>query len=238
MRTYQTYYFSDDNFGDALAPLLLDHFNVEWDRVPLAGDADLLTVGSVLGYVEAGWQGTVLGSGENRRVSRPHVLDAARVLAVRGPLTARAYGLPDDTPFFEPGLLVHDLLEMRPRDPLYNAVLVPNSADGYLRLNPRWEHAHFVSPLSGAAAVVMQIALSALVVSSSLHGLVVADSLGIPSIWEPSGAVIGGEFKFIDYFTSMYEEPKPGQVRLADQELVAQRRHLGRRLYRSLRDPS
>lgn len=233
---YASYWFSDDNFGDALAPVLLDHFGVEYDRVDSPGDANLLTIGSLLSYVEEGWDVTILGTGENQRVSRPHVLDACNILAVRGPLTAEAYGV--DAPWFEPGLLVADLLPEGAAYPaLHNAILLPNSADGELENHPRWRGTHVVRPLTGVRSVLYQIALSRLVVTSSLHGLVFADALGIPSVWEPSDAVIGGTFKFEDYLASMYEEPKPGAVRLANQDLVRSRRELGRRLYRSLNDP-
>lgn len=38
----------------------------------------------------------------------------------------------------------------------------------------------------------------------SLHGLVVADALGIPNIWiEPTPSMAGGRFKFDDYFSTL-----------------------------------
>ena len=42
------------------------------------------------------------------------------------------------------------------------------------------------------------------IISSSLHGLIAADSLNIPHVWmKISNKIIGGNWKFNDYFLSM-----------------------------------
>jgi pyruvyltransferase len=41
------------------------------------------------------------------------------------------------------------------------------------------------------------------IITSSLHGLIIADAYGIPNAWLASGTPKGGEFKFYDYFLSV-----------------------------------
>ena len=55
--------------------------------------------------------------------------------------------------------------------------------------------------LTGTA---MAIASCDFVISSSLHGIIVADALGIPHVWTKiTGKVFHADWKFSDYFMSM-----------------------------------
>ena len=58
--------------------------------------------------------------------------------------------------------------------------------------------------------VIREIARCETILSSSLHGLVTADSLGIPNGWlRLSDRVLGGGFKFRDYYSALDLERLP-----------------------------
>ena len=43
-----------------------------------------------------------------------------------------------------------------------------------------------------------------IILSSSLHGLILSDAYGIPNLWiSVSNNIIGGDFKFLDYFSGV-----------------------------------
>jgi hypothetical protein len=73
-------------------------------------------------------------------------------------------------------------------------------------------------------AVIQAIAQSGGVISSSLHGIIVADSFGIPRMWDPHPETQGDGFKFYDYAT-VVGPIEPLQWGVADPVRVAQAKH-------------
>lgn len=171
------------NFGDHLArivpaQLLAGRGYTLDDEVARA--VRLFTVGSVLHF--AGDGDLVWGSGVNGKIDADrHRFAYLDVRAVRGPLTAeflRKRGIACPDVFGDPGLLVGTLFADRFRCmPEHDYVFVPNLHDLALVAGDP----HVVSPLLGWNRVVAAIARARLVLASSLHGLVIADALGIPS---------------------------------------------------------
>jgi len=95
------------NFGDALAPLILARFanleNIEWNPIETA---DIASIGSILEHIPFGWSGYIVGSGLLRETSMLKFDPAGtKVLALRGPLTARH--IPGNFALGDPGLLVN-----------------------------------------------------------------------------------------------------------------------------------
>lgn len=202
------------NFGDALAPLLLERFagvRVSWSPPELA---EVAVIGSIATMLPRQFSGTLLGIGLARDV--PIDLSRATVRALRGPLTARAAGV-DEVALGDPGLLAPLLLEQRPLV-RHRLGVVPHWQDRSLA--SRFPEARLIDVAAPPLDVARAIASCARIVSSSLHGLIVADALGIPRRWETFPRVQGGGFKFADYAASLGAELVPGVWGEADPSTI------------------
>jgi pyruvyltransferase len=67
-----------------------------------------------------------------------------------------------------------------------------------------------IDPADTPWKVIEAIASCERIMSQSLHGLIVADALDIPNLWlAPSVSMAGGEFKFLDYFSTLDARKRP-----------------------------
>lgn len=188
------------NFGDDLTPWLLPHYGVlPVHRV--ASRARLAGAGSILEFLPADWDGVIWGSGLMRQ--QPHPLPRAHVLAVRGHLTRELIGAPPDVALGDPGILVSRL---RPRPARrWDVGLVPHGHhrghDEFLALaRTAGYRVRVVNVHQSAARVVREIGACDAIITTSLHGLITADSYGIPAVWTTLDPPLGGgAFKFRDH---------------------------------------
>ena len=172
-----------DNFGDLLGPLIAQRILWLNNVSPSVADSRrLLTVGSILHFARAG--DVVWGSGVNGKVPGRKVgstkLD---VRLLRGP-RSRAHldnmGAKAPRLFGDPALLLPTLF---PESRAWTAaktrdvLVVPNLNDQSLFNN----ELPVISPRNDIWMVVRAIAQSKFIVASSLHALILADALGIPS---------------------------------------------------------
>jgi pyruvyltransferase len=210
------------NFGDCLAPLLLDRFadlKVEWSPV---GHSQIVSVGSVLEHVPPLYDGVILGSGRLIENSRIYLQSKGSVtptiLALRGPLTAR--GIPGSYAIGDPGILADELVG--PQEKQYDLGILPHFSDEklYLRykhLMPKGSNLHLISPTWDPLTVLREIGACKRLVTSSLHGVIVADAFGISRKVEytPTMDKDGGNFKLRDYHASIrmpFEIGKMGEA--------------------------
>lgn len=203
------------NFGDELSPLIVESVSgrkVQWAS-PRA--AEIVSVGSVLELAgrypsSAAVWGTGLRAAPEPATAIRFVENLGNVLAVRGPRTRSALRLGDDVALGDPGLLAERLVKRQaPRHE--RKVFVPhfttwNSREG-LRLLGKASGRGFeiVPPSLPPMAVMAAIADASFVMSSSLHGVIVAHSLGVPTRLLEVGGRPGNEpdWKFMDYFASL-----------------------------------
>jgi hypothetical protein len=188
------------NFGDALTPWLLRPRGV----LPVLASphkARMVGVGSILEHLPDDFDGVVWGTGLIRDAER--ALPRATYLAVRGALTRDNVGAPEDVVLGDPGLLVSDVV--RRHEPRYELGLVPHSdhwsspevQDFQHRGDPR---IRFIDVSGSPDRVVREISRCHHVLSTSLHGLVVADSYGVPAAWARLAPdLIGATYKFHDH---------------------------------------
>lgn len=207
-----------NNFGDLLGPLLVEAF---CDREGLGQEAParpgrLITVGSVMHVARDG--DVVWGTGVNPSVrTARHRFSALDVRAVRGPrtrafLTERGHEVP--AVYGDPALLLPDLFPVLARwsaTKAHTLTVIPNLYDWKLLKG----HPRAVSPRSAVWHVLRSIAQSERVVASSLHGIVVAEALGIPA------TLLSGHerpFKYLDYYEGT-GRPMPTPAATLDEAL-------------------
>lgn len=205
------------NFGDELNVTLLKCLDVESEWSP-AAEAELVVVGSILEHLPPGWSGTVCGAGKMKEDSAVDLTNA-RVLALRGRLTAAGVtGLKTTPVFGDPALLVP--MWVRQWHAKYDLGIVPHWTDS--NLHQRYPYGHFIDPTAPPGDVVTEIAKCKRIISSSLHGIIVADAYGIPRQAElfPNAGREGGDFKFRDYATIYNTHPHFGEMWRAPHEVV------------------
>ncbi|MBN1458143.1 MAG: polysaccharide pyruvyl transferase family protein [Armatimonadetes bacterium] len=199
------WYTSEINFGDLVTPLLLKHYGF----TPIHAQpsrASVVAAGSILESVPCEYAGVILGTGFQKEVSRA-ALPNATVLAVRGPLTLERLGRREGIALGDPGLLAPRLLPERAEKRFVLGVVphyVHRRAQMWAGLIASGRgRVRLVDVQQSPAAVLRAIDECSHVVSSSLHGLITADALGIPTGWMSAPGLVGGRFKFDDYFHSL-----------------------------------
>lgn len=194
------------NFGDLLGPILIRQILASRARPNFSSSRNrtntkLLNVGSVLHFAQPG--DVVWGTGINGKVlPSPEQLQQLDVRAVRGPLTAqKVRDAGTDVPpiFGDPGLLLSELYPQivewaDSKERAFIAVPNLNDVSSWTKTSSH----NILDPTNDFWYCIKSIAKSEVVIASSLHALVIADSLGIPSV--PVQSSNEPMFKYIDYY--------------------------------------
>lgn len=203
----------EPNFGDVLSPLIFDAAlpgSPRWASATFA--SKVVGLGSIAHTITTG--DLVVGCGSIDGTPAP-LPSRTRVLAVRGPRTALALGLRGDVAFGDPGLLAATGLPPTRTDVAPGRIaLIPHHAHAaaLAATLPTIDHDRDrveVLDLHGDPQTVMDgIAAAEVVVSSALHGIIVAEALGKPAVWfEIGDPLLGGRFKFHDHQEAMGRTP-------------------------------
>lgn len=223
-------WWNEPNFGDALTPYLLKKltgqriryctlhrpfFKLEWKKFvksPLHYDLKnlkwpetkkpvVMAVGSMLEHSKPNFM--IWGTGFLRSRSRFH---GGQVLAVRGKYSAdklEKLGFGKCEVFGDPAILLPLVYPKNERPDTQKVGIIPHYVD-YEELKNRYP-SHNVINLNSyqIEPVIDSIINCEYILSSSLHGLIVAHAYGIPALWVRGKGTGKDVFKFRDYFSSV-----------------------------------
>lgn len=174
------------NFGDHLSVQLVERIIKK--RVKIAAPNEhkkLLAIGSIMRVAKNG--DVVWGSGVSGKSLDPkkYHFKNLDIRAIRGPLS-RAYLIKNfniNCPevYGDPALLFPLFFPEFKKNPypIYEYIIIPHYSE--MRLFSKRIFSNVISPTSNWKIIVKAICNSKFVISSSLHGLIVAESFGIPA---------------------------------------------------------
>lgn len=197
------------NFGDELTPLLIESLfgkRCVWsppDECELAGAGSIIEL--LLKYKKQN-KPALWGSGFIKKDDSNISSDDFDIVSLRGKLSLdRASGIDKKSiALGDPGLLSDCLLKSVPKKK-YRLGIVPHYVDlesPIIKELSQQKGVKIISPLNTPEEVVYDIAASEYIVSSSLHGLIAADSVCTPNAHiKLSDGLVGGLYKFQDYYS-------------------------------------
>ncbi len=242
-KVYSFWWNKHPNVGDALNEYLItkiigDSNSLEWIEAG-ASIEHYLCAGSILKYGNE--NSIVWGSGLIGKA--PKYLPTAKpkeVRAVRGPLTRsvlKSNGFDCPNVYGDPAILLSDYYLSSPTKKV-KIGLVPHFVDLNKKIiNELSSEVKLINvETTDVEGFIDELTGCEFILSSSLHGLILADVYGIPNLWvdlrdhflQKSG-VVGHGFKFRDYFQSVYRNRmKPISLRNGNLESVLKKCELGR----------
>ncbi len=181
------------NFGDYLSLKIVERIVGEkvvvYPRVfgipPNPGEKKLLAIGSIFSFART--NDVIWGSGINGKISnkKDYLFSQLDIRAVRGPLT-RHYlmyelGIPCPEIYGDPALLIPYLFPefKKKENPSLDYLIIPHYAD--MKYFPKTKYQNVIYPTEPWDRIINKIVDSKFVISSSLHGIIVAEAFGIPA---------------------------------------------------------
>jgi autotransporter strand-loop-strand O-heptosyltransferase len=217
------------NWGDIITKFILEHYSnkklndedvfyFDKDNVVPHKNGKIIGVGSSMVFSKS--DDYIWGTGCLDEYSTG--VTPKKIYSVRGPMTRKALlGVGREVPevYGDPALLMPRIYNPS-IEKKYQYGVVPHytdftTSDGLLLINKLERLGiKIVNITAGIHEFIDELLECENILSSSLHGLIVADAYGIPNFRiKLSNLLLGGDFKFLDYYLSVKREHhKPIQV--------------------------
>lgn len=220
---------TDKNFGDAINPMLFEQITkkkvVNSSKIiNLFKKPSYYFIGSILDNLNKN-NAIVCGTGfqnENAKVLKK----PSKIIAVRGPLTRNIflkYNIECPEVYCDPALLLPNIYMPKNLEKKYDVGIIAHYIDKEVlskkRIIDNNLTYHFIDIESDWKMIIEEISKSRYILSSSLHGIIVAHAYGVPAVRiKLSDMVVGGDFKFNDYALSVND--KPFEIYQIEDEIV------------------
>ena len=216
------------NFGDVVSQDLILNifgFNTVWEPIETC---DLIATGSIVEVAEQAKRKDPVyswGSGFIRSESNNKGLNHIKFTAVRGKKSLSRIDY--NAPTGDPGILINAAYSLKKKRHSKKIGVIIHYADMKKPITKRFcQDSRFevITPLDSSKNVAEKISKCGLILSSSLHGLIFADSLSIPNAHiKISDDVTGGSYKFIDYHSGVGKTYHPANIKkIFDDEYLLQ----------------
>lgn len=235
----KVYYTKLGNMGDRLNELIIEKcFGYQVERCSFL-EGEMCAIGSCLGQYTLHGSSLMHLQQRINGIRKPQVFvwgtgfinysdcegrffkRDMRFQAVRGEMTRarveKMTGRKLDIPTADAGILVSELLSEIP-EKCYEVGIIPHICDlkdpMVEKLAAKYENSKVINVKDDPVHVVREISQCKYILSSSLHGLVVADSLCIPNRYIIfSERPLGDGYKFADYYSAYGLEVRPLDIR-------------------------
>lgn len=201
------YYYKDPvgNFGDDLNPWLWPQLFPKPIDLCFDNNTLFVGIGSILNHKipPEPQKKIVFGSGFSYG-SLPRMTDLWQFICVRGPLTAKALGLPEATVITDSALLLLKLIEPSQKK-LHKVSFMPHHKTAKY---DNWQgvcvalDVCYIDPTAPVSGTIDAICNSSVLITESLHGAIVADACRVPWIPVRTRPRIA-EFKWQDWCLSL-----------------------------------
>lgn len=203
------YWFSGkNNFGDELTWFIFKKlFKIELVYNKDTTKNCVLGCGSILGGKHL--QDMLIWGSGYIADEKPYLQGLPKkIFAVRGELSRQKLkqrGIDCPQLYCDPAFILPDIFQ-QPEKIIYKVSAIPHYVDkkSFFIEKCKQRDIHIIDIQAPIEQVVKEVKQSEIILSSSLHGVIIADAFGKRSLpIEISPYVIGGDFKYLDYGTSV-----------------------------------
>ena len=137
-----------------------------------------------------------------RKMTNCHSVNAVRGQLTKNILIENSVISSSNLPLGDPGVLMPDFYNPRVKKQ-YKIGIIPHYVDAELAFLKGIEDSVVIDVRQDPESFVDELLKCECVISSSLHGLILADSYSVPNKWVSfSDNITGGNFKFRDYYST------------------------------------